>query len=348
MDGRTNLRRILVVRTDRLGDMVLTLPLIQEISRQVPDARIDVMCKPYTAPLLERHPAISGITTVDYAAPGGWRTVVRNIRASRYDAAVVVHPTSKDTLAVMAAGVPVRVGNGYRWYSFLYNRPVFFHRSEAARHELEYNLLYLKGLGLECPNPAPTPHVPLLDSDVSAARELLGEVADGSYVVIHPGSGGSSLNWPTAYYSELAAWLAKETGRTVVTTGGQEEASEAEEVAWAAGGFSVAGRTNFGALLGVLAGAGLFVSGNTGPMHLAAALGGPVVALFSPLKSGSPVRWRPVGGPARVLTPPNLACDKCPGEKCADYNCTERITVENAFRTALELLASESDTDKQR
>jgi heptosyltransferase-3 len=335
---RTNLSRILIVRTDRLGDTVLTLPLIQEIARQLPKATIDVMCRAYTAPLLERHPAVSGITTVDYTAPGGWRTAVRKIRAGRYNAAVVVHPTPKDTLAAGTAGVPLRVGNGYRWYSFLYNRPVFFHRSEAARHELEYNLLYLKGLGLKHPNPAPVPHVPLLDSDVSAARELLGGVADGGYVVIHPGSGGSSLNWPTAYYSELAARLSKESGRTVVTTGGREETLAAEEVARAAGGLSVAGRTDFGVLLGVLSGAGLFVSGNTGPMHLAAALGRPVVALFSPLKSGSPARWRPVGGPSRVLMPPGRSCEKCPGEKCADYNCMEGLAVDEVLETATELL----------
>jgi ADP-heptose:LPS heptosyltransferase len=318
--------------------MVLTLPLIQEIARQLPGATIDVMCRAYTAPLLERHPAVSGITTVDYAAPGGWRAAVRKIRKGRYNVAVVVHPTAKDTLAGRAADVPLRVGNGYRWYSFLYNQPVFFHRSEAKRHELEYNLLYLKGLGLEYPNPAPTPHVPLLDSDISATRELLGNVADDGYVVIHPGSGGSSLNWPTEYFADVATRFTKETGRTVVTTGGQEEAAEAEEVARAAGGLSVAGRTDFGALVGVLAGAAVFISGNTGPMHLASALERPVVALFSPLKSGSPARWRPVGGPTRVSIPPGYSCEKCPGEKCTDYNCMEGLAVDDVFETATELL----------
>jgi hypothetical protein len=152
------------------------------------------MCRAYTAPLLERHKAVSGVISADDTGPGGRRAAVRKIRAGRYDAAVIVHPTAKDTLLVRAAGVPIRVGNAYRWYSFLYNRPVFFHRSDAKRHELEYNLLYLKGLGLEYPNYAPSPRVRLLDSDVSAARELLGGLADDGYIIIHPGSGGSSLN----------------------------------------------------------------------------------------------------------------------------------------------------------
>jgi heptosyltransferase-3 len=329
-----------------MGDMVLTLPLIQEIARQRPKAIIDVMCRSYTSPLLERHPAVSNLLTLGDTASSGWRTAARKIRAGRYDAAVVVHPTAKDTLAVVAAGVPIRVGNGYRWFSFLYNRPIFFHRSEAKRHELEYNLLYLGGLGLEYPDPAPTPDVTLLDSDVSAARELLGGLADDGYVVIHPGSGGSSLNWPTEYYSELAARVSEDTGHTVVTTGGRDEALVAEEVARAAGGISVAGRTDFGSLLGVLSGAALFVSGNTGPMHLAAALGRPVVALFSPLKSGSPARWRPVGGPSRVLTPAGYACDKCPGAKCPDFNCMKEITVRNVLQAALEFLTAEPDTGK--
>lgn len=332
------LDRILVVRTDRLGDMVLCLPLIQEIARQLPGAEIDIMCREYTVPLVARHPDVSGHIAIDYDSPASFFGTVSRIYDNGYDAAIVVHPMLDDTLAVALGGARYRVGNGYRGYSFLYNRPVFFHRSESDRHELEYNLLFLKGLRLDIPSEAPVPVLPALPEDAEAARALLPPgYLDSGYVVIHPGSGGSSLNWPRENYIELAVRITEGPGYPVVVTGGAGETA-AEEVAALSGAFSLVGRTGFASLAGILAGASLFISGNTGPMHVAAALGTPCLSFFSPLRSGSPTRWGPRGAPSEILTPPELACDRCTGAKCEHYNCMQRITVERAFTDATRLL----------
>ncbi len=333
------LDRILVVRTDRLGDMVLCLPLIQEIARQLPDAEIDVMCREYTVPLVARHPDVSCHITIDYNSPASFFGTVSRIYDNRYDAAIVVHPMLDDTLAVALAGIRLRIGNGYRGYSILYNRPVFFHRSESDRHELEYNLLFLKGLRLIVPEAPPVPIIPALPEDIEAARALLpADYFERGYVVLHPGSGGSSLNWPLTNYGELAKRISEDAGYRIVATGGPGEIDAAQQVAEVSGGISLAGRTGFSALAGILAGASLFVSGNTGPMHVAAALGTPCLAFFSPLRSGSATRWGPRGAPSIVLMPPDLECDRCTGAKCDHYNCMEGITVERAFDDVKSLL----------
>ncbi|MCP4231494.1 MAG: glycosyltransferase family 9 protein [bacterium] len=333
------LDRILVVRTDRLGDMVLCLPLIQEIARQLPDAEIDVMCREYTVPLITRHPDVSGYITVNYDDPASFFGTVSSIYDNGYDAAIVVNPMLDDTLAVALGGARFRVGNGYRGYSFLYNRPIFFHRSKSDRHELEYNLLMLKGLRLAVPDEPPVPIVPVLQEDGKAARALLpADYVDRGYVVLHPGSGGSSLNWPLGHYIELAKRIVKETGRSIVVTGSADEAAAVRYLADAAGGVSLAGRTDFSALVGVLAGASLFISSNTGPMHVAAGLATPCLAFFSPWYSGGPTRWGPRGSLSVVLKPPDTVCEKCTGEKCEYYNCMERITVERAFENAVDLI----------
>jgi ADP-heptose:LPS heptosyltransferase len=336
------LDKILVVRTDRLGDMVLCLPLIQEIARQLPDATIDVMCREYTVPLVARHPNVSGYIIVDNGSPVSFFGTVSRIYDNSYNAAIVVHPMLNDTLAVTLGGVRYRAGNGYRGYSILYNRPVFFHRSKSDKHELEYNLLFLEGLWLKVPDKPPAPVIPSLDEDIGAARALLPEDYIGSgYVVIHPGSGGSSLNWPINNYADLAKRINKETGYYIVVTGGPDEVPTARLVAESTGGISVAGRTDFSSLAGILAGASLFVSGNTGPMHVSAALGTPCLAFFSPLRSGNPTRWGPRGAPSTILTPPDLICDKCTSAKCESYNCMDGITVERATKSAIDLLKGE-------
>lgn len=335
---------VLVARSDRLGDWVLTLPLLDRIKAAAPEVRLAAMATAAAAPLLELYPAVDTVIVPERGLRGVRRAAAA-VRRGRFDAAVVVHPDMFDTLVVWWAGVKLRVGNGYRGYSFLYNRRVYLHRSPSTSHEIEYNLRYLVPLGVPAPAEIPAPRLTVAEAARAKARRLLAArgVSGDGYVVVHPGCGGSSLNWSPRRYRILAAELSKALGAPVVITGSAAEAELASYVAGdGAGRVSVAGETDLETLLGVLAGARLFVSSNTGPMHLAAALGTPTLSLFSPLRSGSPARWGPRGERAAVITPAGLACTekKCPGERCEHYNCMEAITVEAALAEARRLAAS--------
>jgi heptosyltransferase-3 len=332
---------VLVVRNDRLGDWVLTLPLIDAIKAAAPGVRLGAMAAAAAAPLLRRCAAVETVIVSKRGLRGFGETTAA-VRRGAFDAAVVVHPDMADTLAVWCAGVKLRVGNGYRAYSPLYNRRVYFHRSPSTRHEIEYNLKYLEALGLPVPAEIPAPKLEATAADQAEAERLLasrGVVPEG-YVVVHPGSGGSSLNWSPQRYRVLAAELAKTSGGAVVVTGSRAEAELGRYVAGeGAGRVSVAGETDLGGLLGIIAGARLLVSGNTGPMHLAAALGTPTLSLFSPLRSGSPARWGPRSEVAAVITPSGFACEKCSRERCEHFNCLEAITVEEVLSRARRLMA---------
>ena len=337
------MRSVLIARNDRLGDWVLTLPLLEAIRASAAGVRIGAMARDAVAPLLRRYAGVEDVITSPGSRQRGFRDATAAIRAGRFDAAVVVHPDLVDTLAVWWAGVRVRAGNAYRGYAVLYNRCVKFHRSPSDRHEIEYNLMYLEGLELPVPTGVPAPRIDAKAEDRARAAALVerhGIAADG-YAVVHPGSGGSSLNWSPRRYRVLAAELAKGLGLAVIVTGSPVEKETAAFVAGdGPGRTSVAGDTDLGTLVGLLAGARLFVSGNTGPMHLAAAVGTPTVSLFSPLRSGSPKRWGPVGNSSVILTPAGRACKKCPGERCADYNCMEAITVEEVLAAARRIAAA--------
>jgi len=124
--------------------------------------------------------------------------MMARLRAGRFGAAIIVHPTARLALLVFLARIPVRVGTGYRTYSFLFNRRVYTHRKTAERHEVEYNLDLLSPLG--CVAVAARPlDVPL---DIGpGARERASAVLEsagvtGRFVVIHAGSGGSAREWP--------------------------------------------------------------------------------------------------------------------------------------------------------
>ena len=303
------------------------------------------MARDAVAPLLRRYAGVENVIPSPGGRRRGFREATAAIRAGDFGAAIVVHPDLIDTLAVWWAGVKVRAGNAYRGYAVMYNRRVKFHRSPSDRHEIEYNLKYLEGVGLPVPAGVPAPRIEVAAEDRARAAALLEErgVAADGYAVVHPGSGGSSLNWSPERYRVLAAELARGSGLSVVVTG---STAEQETAAFVAGGgpgrTSVAGETDLAALVGLLAGARIFVSGNTGPMHLAAAVGTPTVSLFSPLRSGSPKRWGPVGNRSEIIIPAGRSCVKCPGESCPDYNCMEAVTVEEVLAAARRVAAAGS------
>lgn len=334
---------ILIARNDRLGDWVLTLPLMDLIKRARPDGRLDAMCQPAVAPLLRRSAAIDDVLTCARHTPASILATAREVRRRRYAAAVVVHPDLTDTLVMWWAGVPCRSGNGYRAYAVFYNRPVRFHRGPSDRHEVEYNLNFLAALDIAAPAEIPDPHIDVTAADRDEAAALLAAagLAGREYIVVHPGSGGSSLNWSRERYRTLVNELARTTGLAVVVTGGPAEAELAAFVAGpGAGRASLAGQTTFGALVGILAGARLFISGNTGPMHVAAAAGAPTLALFTPLRSGSPVRWGPRTRRRTILQPAGLECEKCPRSQCPHFNCMEALTVEEVWGAARRMIGS--------
>ncbi|HTY59523.1 MAG TPA: hypothetical protein VMF59_11935, partial [Bacteroidota bacterium] len=142
--------RILVVRTDRLGDVILTLPVFNALRRRYPAARLVFLAGRYAGEIAEGYGPVDEILWYDDAAgPVPFFAMRARLRSAHFDAAVIVHPTLRLALLAFLSGIPVRVGTGYRYYSLLFNRRVFAHRKTAERHEAEYNMGLLAPLGCE-------------------------------------------------------------------------------------------------------------------------------------------------------------------------------------------------------
>ncbi|MBM2841553.1 MAG: ADP-heptose:LPS heptosyltransferase, partial [Bacteroidetes bacterium] len=202
--------RILLVRTDRLGDVILTLPMLPLLRKRFPDARIDMLLTTYTSELVSGNPYVNEILHYDNAdglIP--FRSMLQTIRSRDFDIAIVVHPTPRLAWLVFRAGIPLRIGTGYRYYSVLFNRRVFEHRKDAKRHELEYNLNLLKEL--DCPIDGEPEFAITIPAEVEAKVEgLLSQLQidrERELVIIHPGSGGSAREWPAGYFGMLAEKL---------------------------------------------------------------------------------------------------------------------------------------------
>ena len=343
--------RILVVRTDRLGDVLLTLPVFSHLRRRFPQAHLALLAGRYAGAVVEGSPQVDQIIWYDTeTGPAPPREIRRALRAGEFDAAVVVHPTARLAWLVFLARIPVRIGTGYRWYSFLFNRRVYMHRKTAERHEVEYNVELLGVLG--CDTVARKPleahlHIPPGAADAVAAR-LREAGITGEFAVIHAGSGGSAREWPLESFAALAQKVSSGLGLAVVTTGTSGEIPRAETVARAAGGRGscFAGALSLQELAALIARSSLVVGNSTGPLHLGVALGVPVLGLYPRIPVMGPGRWGPYTQKARVLVAEGpLDCSECdgtPGTRCA---CMAGISVEAAVAAAGELLSQRTITE---
>ena len=137
------MQNILVVRTDRIGDVILTLPTIEALKLNFPNAHIAMLLSSYTASLVE---GIADVLTYNREiALKPFFEMLAELRRARFDVAVVAFPRFRIALLLWLAGIPLRIGTGYRWYSFLFNRKIFEHRKNVEKHEAEYNVSLLKG-----------------------------------------------------------------------------------------------------------------------------------------------------------------------------------------------------------
>ncbi|MFQ6093265.1 MAG: glycosyltransferase family 9 protein [bacterium] len=337
--GNESPKRVLVVRTDRIGDVILTLPVVSALKEKFPEATVDMLLSPATCELVAGHPHVNEIVIDDergdHAGLRGFFHLVRLLRNREYDLAVVVHPTFRLALLLPMAGIPIRIGTGYRWYQFLFNKKFYEHRHDALRHEAEYNLNLLRPLGLQFSGvrfDLPVP--PKAFERIDEMLRSVGVTSEDRLAILHPGSGGTARDWPLYKFSELGERLMKESDIKVVLTGSSDEVDLVSEVSRRMNPRPLMEvcELTLKELAALIQRAHLLVINSTGPMHIAAAVGTPVIAFFPPIVPCSPRRWGPYGPNHAVLQPKVPPCTKCTGQRCQFYDCMDLIEVDEVFR----------------
>jgi ADP-heptose:LPS heptosyltransferase len=332
--------KILLVRPDGIGDEIVCLPVAAALRRLMPEARIAFLSSDHAAPILDHHPDIDEVLTI--TGRERFRDLVSLFRQG-FDAAIFLKPFRRLMLAAFVARVPKRVATGYRWYSGLANRRVYEHRHDFSKHESEYNLGLLRGLGME-PGPLLQPSLILTEGEREWAQARILNLP-ATRIVVHPG-GLSSRLWKAEHYWNLVLRCARE-GFGVVLTGNQAEqqqfySDKPRGQDLGDGILDLMGRLTLREMMAVIGVSQALVSGSTGPAHVAAALGIPTVSVFDPRRKELPIRWRPLGK-GFVLRPDVPTCEKCIYEACPYWDCLDRITVDGVvarIRQALDRVES--------
>jgi len=327
---------ILIIRTDRIGDVILTIPMAKVIKENFRGCKVSFLVRQYTAPLLEGCEYVDEIIILEEEADFISRNV-KNIKAKNFDVCFIVSPSLKISLLPLLAGIPERVGTGYRWYSFLFNKKVFEHRKYGLKNELEYNLGQLSfWLGEKTvAKSASSFGMKVSEKALKKVKELLtSEKIDlmKPIIIIHPGSGGSAVDWPAKRFIELAALIKNEINAGLIITGSESEKELCQNIANAGSALNLAGRFNLAELAALISLSGIFIANSTGPLHIAAALGVNVIGFYPKFAAASPKRWGPYSEKAFIFQP-EIECNNCTRKQCEQLNCMDSIRTENVFLT---------------
>ncbi|HXZ95464.1 MAG TPA: glycosyltransferase family 9 protein [Burkholderiales bacterium] len=327
--------KILLVRPDGIGDQVLCLPVASALRSLMPGAHITFLSSVYASPVLQHHPDLDAVVTV--SGKERFSELVALFRKG-FDAAVFLKPFPKLMVAAWAARVSTRVATGYRWYSIFANKRVYEHRHDFSKHESEYNLGILRGLGLT-PGRSMQPMLVLTDGEREWARQKLKGTPDPR-VIVHPG-GISTRRWRAEHYWSLVERLTSE-GYGAILTGSIDEgqrfrAEIPRHLVSANRAVDLMGQISLRELMAVIGASSMLVAGSSGPIHLAAGLGCPVVSVFDPRRNQLPIRWQPLGK-GIVLRPDVPTCEKCIYEACPYWDCLDRITVDHVLSRIQQVL----------
>ena len=289
--------RVLIVRLGALGDVVHTLPVAAALGRRFPDADVDWVVDERYAALLDLVPGLDRrivLRTRGRSVPAAWRALFRELREVRYDVALDVQGLGKSALAARLSGARRVVGFSAPFLRERWARWLYTERADPGRprHVVDRNLGILGALGA-ADRGWRFPIRVGASSAVDALRRRL-DPPGGGYVVLNPNAAWPTKRWEPARYGAVAAHVRRAHGRPSVAIWGPGDEPRAAAVVAASGGAAVlAPPTDLGELAALLRAGALLVSGDTGPLHLAAALGTAVVGVYGP---SDPVRngpWAP-------------------------------------------------------
>ena len=352
------IKKILIIKLSSIGDVVHSLPFLEVIKDNFPSARIDWLVEEASSLILEGHPALSRIIISrrktwqkNLLRSSRWISLLseaihllREVREYRYDLVI-------DLQGLFRSGIMVGLSRGERkigmigaregggW--FINEKPV---PVDYAQHAVDRYLQVAEYLGCNV-----TPwqgHIPVRNADKGKINLLIGNEGAGKrpIVVINPMARWETKLWQTAGFAALADRLYDELSCRIIFTGSRQDRAIIDEIAGRMKGtpINLAGRTSLKELAYLYTLCSVLITTDTGPMHIAAAMGCPVIAIFGPT---DPVRTGPYGLGHEVIRT-DIPCSPCFKKKCEDMTCMKQITVERCFETVKRVVTYGSRKNK--
>ena len=344
---RENFRRILLVRLDNLGDVLLTTPAFRAVRQALPKVHLALLAGPAGCEVGRLNPDLD--ETILYHAlnedvyfqlpqdPEREMAAVETLRERDFDAAIIFTSYKQSALPAAylcyLADIPVRAAGSFEGPGSLLTHRHRYEETVPPKHETLRGLELTNFLGF----PPVEPEMVLIPSneDEERAARLLERLALERFILVHPGASASSRAYPPERYREVVEGLARQSELPVLVTGGPDEGDLARRVAGSTG-VPVGGETTFGSFATLVGRATVVVTNNTGTTHVASALKRPVVTVFAGTNPAE--QWGPWRTPNRLLTH-SVPCAPCYKRVCPiGHECLTGIAPGTVVDAALRLL----------
>ncbi len=303
-------KNILIVRTDRIGDVVLTGPTIKALREAYPNAKISILVAPATRDLVDGNMRLDEVLIDDRRGEHkdlmGFLKLIKMIRQKKFDCVFVLHTKKRTNLTCFLAGIPIRIGYKNNTFGFLLTRPIKDVRHRGEKHEAQYCLDVLSEVGITSED---------LDIGLPVKEDALQWVdrffvennitESDQLIAIHVGASDPSKQWPENRFSELIDSLVNRYKAKMIMVGSLDLEDPAKRIILSVTGkvIDLTGRTTVGQLAAILMRSNMLISNDSGPVHVAAGVGTPVVSIFTRNQLGiNPERWRPLGEKVRVVS----------------------------------------------
>lgn len=336
------MERIVVRTANWIGDAVMGLPAIEALKRLFPAAELSLLVKPHIAPIFECNPAVSDIVIYDalgaHKGLSGRMRLAGELRARDFDCAVLFQNAFEAALIAFLAKIPRRIGYARDLRSVFLTDPIEVSAEIKEQHHVQYYLNIIKELGgTEVSNPLPV--IRISSDDEERADELLSsfEVVNGTPIIgVSPGASyGPAKRWAPKNFAFVLDEFSKSSGAVPLIFGSDDDVEIAEELSK---GLSVkhhnlVGKTDLREFMALARRLELFISNDSGPMHIAAALGTPTLAIFG---STSDKLTGPLGAKVRVVKE-EMDCAPCFERVCpkGHYECLTNIDPARVLEVAL-------------
>jgi len=335
---KSEINRVLVRATNWVGDAVMNMPALEAVRENFPESTIVVLARPWVIPLLENHPAVDQVLPLDKGKgyPADLVEILRvagRIRKMRFDLAILFQNAFEAALLAYLGGVRFRVGYNTDARRLLLSHAVVRNKDVLELHQVEYYLSILRAMGWVAKTKDPSLYIGEKDSETIASMLLSHGIGEDDFLLgVNPGAVfGPAKRWPPSRFAAVADWAAERWGAKVVLMG-----SKGEKVACRMVGQSMkqtplnlSGETTLGEAMALINRCHFFVTNDSGLMHIGAALGVPMVAIFG---STDPVATGPRSQKAKVVQH-QIDCAPCLKPDCPDdFRCMLDIEPEEVWQ----------------
>lgn len=327
-------KKILLIRLRRIGDVAMTTPALVLLRQHFPSANISYIAETPSSQMLIGHPALDEVITIP-RHPGKKEllALVRSLRRKKYDIVLDLHGGPRAFLLTLLSGAGLRVGYKIKYKHIFYNIKRPRRPKQGYYHSVENHVNLIKTLGISSANIPPLTIAPPSEQEIKRIAAFLTENAldQKKLICLHIGAGNRFRNWGVKNLARLLDLLEQESKTAVILIGAEEDRAAAEQLLNRPGSgvYSLVGKIGLPALQALLSRAALFIGADSGPMHIAAAVQIPIIAFFGPTL---PDHFSPWKAPAVILEK-EFACRPCRQTECifADYRCLMNITPEEVF-----------------